>query len=180
VRVDGEEFRPFLESTGPFRFVDWVLRELPYELLETDNRGSLADLFEAIPEIDRIEFDGSVDGPEGEERFTVVMRNRMGEPLLVGEYHEGRNPVREDELQSLLSGAEGVAETADELAGALYVTASFFEPDALELAESAAANGGLFSRQEKASYVSPDSGGGFHLGLIEDRSQTFHVTVPKL
>jgi hypothetical protein len=180
VRVDGEAFRPFLESTGPFRFVDWVLRELPYELLETDNRGSLSDLFEAIPEIDRIEFDGSVDGPEGEEHFTVVMRNRMGEPLVVGEYHEGRNPVREDELQSLLSGAEGVAAAADELAGALHVTASFFEPDALELAESAAATGGLFSRQEKASYVSPDTGGGFHLGLIEDRSRTFHVTVPKL
>ena len=182
-RVDGKPFREFLEETGAFRFVSWVLRELPYELLETGNRTSLGDLFEAISEIDRIEFEGSVtvDAESGtDQRFAIVMRDRMGNPLVVGEYNDDRNPVTGPELEALLDGAREVAESVETLAGAFYVTASFFEPAALETAENAASTGGLFSRQEKASYVTPESGSGFHLGLVEDRSQAFHVTVPKL
>jgi chaperonin cofactor prefoldin len=183
VQVDGRTFRDFLEDTGEFRFVSWVLRELPYELLETGNRNALGDLFEAVSAIDRIEFDGSVtvDPESGTDRtFALVMRDRMGNPLIVGEYNDGRSPVRDGELETLLDGARDVAGAADSLAGAFYVTASFFEPGALERAENAASTGGLFSRQDKASFVTPDSGTGFHLGLIEDRSQAFHVTVPKL
>lgn len=183
LQVDSRPFREFLESTGEFRFVSWVLRELPYELLETGNRNALGALFEAISAIDRIEFEGSVtvDAESGTDReFAIVMRDRMGNPLVLGEYNEGRNPVQGAELETLLDGAREVAASVDTLAGAFYVTASFFEPAALENAEEAASTGGLFSRQEKASYVTPDSGTGFHLGLVEDRSQAFHVTVPKL
>ncbi len=183
VTVEDKPFREFLESTGAFRFADWVLRELPYELLETGNRQSLADLFEAISEIDRVEFDGSVttDAESGDDsRFSLVMRDRMGNPLIVGEYTDRRNPVEGSELQALLDGGKAVADSSEHLAGAFYVTSSFFEPAALETAENAASSGGLFSRQEKASYVTPESGEGFHLGLIEDRSGAFHVTVPKL
>ncbi|MFW6458227.1 MAG: DUF7527 domain-containing protein [Halodesulfurarchaeum sp.] len=183
VQVDGNPYREFLEGTGEFRFVSWVLRELPYELLETGNRNALGDLFEAISAIDRVEFDGTVTvDPESgaERRFALVMRDRMGNPLVLGEYNDDRNPVRDEELETLLDGAREVAGSVDSLAGAFYVTASFFEPQALERAENAASSGGLFSRQEKASFVTPESGTGFHLGLVEDRSQAFHVTVPKL
>jgi hypothetical protein len=182
-RVDGQPFREFLEATGSYRFVSWLLRELPFELLDTGTRNSLGDLFEAISEIDRIEFDGTVtvDAESGTDQyFAIVMRDRMGNPLIVAEYNDDRNPVHGSELEALLEGARDVAESVDSLAGAFFVTASFFEPAALETAENAASKGGLFSRQEKASYVAPESGSGFHLGLVEDRSQAFHVTVPKL
>lgn len=181
--VDGQPFREFLEATGSYRFVSWLLRELPFELLDTGSRNSLGDLFEAISEIDRIEFDGTVtvDAESGtDQHFAIVMRDRMGNPLIVAEYNDDRNPVQGSELEALLEGARDVAGSVDSLAGAFFVTASFFEPAALETAENAASKGGLFSRQEKASYVSPESGSGFHLGLVEDRSQAFHVTVPKL
>ena len=181
--VSGQSYRPFLEGTGAFRFVAWLLREFPYELLDTEANSKLSALFEAIPEIDRIEFDGTVavDPESGREReFAVVMRDRMGNPLILAAYNEGRNPVQGDQLDDLLEGAREVADVADSLAGAFYVTASFFEPAALESAESAAASGGLFSRQDKASYVKSDAGNGFHLSLVEDRSEAFHVTVPEL
>jgi hypothetical protein len=183
VTVDGKPYRAFLESTGTFAVLSWLLREFPYELLETDNRTAMAELFEAISAIDRIELDGavSVDAEAGQtETFSFVLRDRMGNPLIVGDYDDSRDAVRESKLQNLLSGAEAVAGVGDQFAGALYVTKSFFEPDALELAENSASSGGLFSRGEKASYVSPADGTGFHLALVEDRSQTFHVTVPKL
>ena len=183
VTVEGKAYREFLESTGTFAVLSWLLREFPYELLETGNRSAMAELFEAISAIDRIELEGEVtiDAEEGRtETFSFVMRDRMGNPLIVGEYDDSRDAVRESQLQALLSGAEAVAGVGDQFAGALYVTKSFFEPDALELAESSAARGGLLSRGEKASYVSPADGTGFHLALVEDRSQTFHVTVPKL
>ncbi|MEF8771738.1 DUF7527 domain-containing protein [Halodesulfurarchaeum sp.] len=182
-KVDGQPFREFLEATGSYRFVSWLLHELPFELLETGSRNSLSDLFEAISDIDRIEFDGTVTveaEPGSDQHFAIVMRDRMGNPLIVGEYNDDRNPVKGSELDALLDGARDVAGSVDSLAGAFFVTASFFEPAALETAEDAASKGGLFSRQEKASYVAPDRGSGFHLGLVEDRSQAFHVTVPKL
>ncbi|APE95802.1 DUF7527 domain-containing protein [Halodesulfurarchaeum formicicum] len=182
-QVDGQAYRPFLEGTGAFRFVSWLLREFPYELLDLEADSAMGELFEAIPQIDRVEFDGSVTvDPESgaQEEFAIVMRDRMGNPLAVAAYNEGRNPVQGEELETLLDGARAVGGAVDSLAGAFYVTASFFEPQALESAESAASSGGLFSRNEKASYVKPDGGSGFHLGLIEDRSETFHVTVPKL
>ncbi|MDR5656941.1 hypothetical protein RH831_07070 [Halodesulfurarchaeum sp. HSR-GB] len=182
-KVDGQPYRSYLEGTGAFRFVSWLLREFPYELLELEADSAMGELFEAIPQIDRVEFDGSVTvDPESgaQEEFAIVMRDRMGNPLAVAAYNEGRNPVQGEELETLLDGARAVAGAVDSLAGAFYVTASFFEPQALESAESAASSGGLFSRKEKASYVNPDGGSGFHLGLIEDRSEAFHVTVPKL
>ncbi|MGM0372369.1 MAG: DUF7527 domain-containing protein [Halobacteriota archaeon] len=182
-KVDGQPYRSYLEGTGAFRFVSWLLREFPYELLELEADSAMGELFEAIPQIDRVEFDGSVTvDPESgaQEEFAIVMRDRMGNPLAVAAYNEGRNPVQGEELETLLDGARAVAGAVDSLAGAFYVTASFFEPQALESAEAAASSGGLFSRKEKASYVNPDGGSGFHLGLIEDRSEAFHVTVPKL
>ncbi|MFB6110874.1 MAG: hypothetical protein ABEJ60_08405 [Halodesulfurarchaeum sp.] len=183
LQVAGQSYRAFLEDTGAFRFVSWLLREFPAELLDTESASKLSELFEAIPEIDRVEFDGSitVDPEDGREReFAIVMRDRMGNPLAVAATNEERNPVQGEELDRLIDGAREVASSADSLAGAFYVTASFFEPAALESAESAASSGGLFSRQDKASYLKAADGSGFHLSLVEDRSETFHVTVPEL
>lgn len=185
VVIEGREFDPFLEETSAYRFVSWVVRELPYELLDSGKRNALSDLYEAIPSIDRIEFEGevSVAQPDGDPvtgEFGVVMRDRMGNPLIVADLNDKRDPVRGEEMSELVQSATTVGDVEESLSGAFYVTASFFEPAALEEAEAAASTGGLFSRSDKASYVKTATKSGFHLCLVEDRSESFHVTVPEL
>ncbi|GAA0658220.1 DUF7527 domain-containing protein [Salarchaeum japonicum] len=183
--VNGDPFDDFLEGTAAYRFVSWVVRDLPYELLDTGRTNGLADVFDALPDIDRAELDGtiSVRDEEGEElrsTFDVVLRDRMGNPLLVAELNPERDPVTGDEMTGLVENAEVVADAQDTLGGAFYVTASFFEPDALEAAKDATDGGGFLSRSDKESYVKVARKSGFHLCLVEDRNETFHVTVPEL
>ena len=185
VVVEGEDFETFLEGTSAYRFVSWLVRGFPYELLESGKRSALGDLYEAIPQIDRIEFDGRVDavGEDGEAGggdFAVVVRDRMGNPLAVAELNDERDPVHGEEMGTLVESATAVGDAEPSLSGAFYVTASFFEPAALETAEGAASSGGLFSRSDKRSYVKTASKSGFHLCLVEDRADSFHVTVPEL
>ncbi|GGL21893.1 hypothetical protein GCM10009037_01540 [Halarchaeum grantii] len=183
--VDGEPYESFLESTAAYRFVSWVVRGLPREVLESGHSRGLADLYESIPEIDRAELDGTVEleGETGEATrhdFDVVLRDRMGDPLVVAALNTSRDPVTGAEMEALTDAASAVGELADSLGGALYVTASFFEPGALEVAGDATASGGLLRRSEKESYVKVSRKRGYHLCLVEDRNGSFHVTVPEL
>ena len=185
VVVDGVDFEAFLLDTSSYRFVSWLVREFPYELLESGARSSLGDLYEAVPRIDRIEFDGTVQVSDSEggtttRDFAVVVRDRMGNPLAVAELNDARDPVRGEEMEELISSATTVGDVEESLSGAFYVTASFFEPAALEEAEGVASSGGLFSRSEKESYVKTAGKSGYHLCLVEDRDNSFHVTVPEL
>jgi len=183
--VSGDDYRTFLESSAPYRFVSWVVRDLPFEIDATGHRTGLAALYEAIPEIDRAEFDGTVDvttedGEAVTESFDVVLRDGMGEPLVVAALNTGRDPVGGDEMEALTAAASRVREDVETLAGAFYVTASFFEPDALETANDATSGGGFLRRSEKESYVRVARKHGYHLCLVEDRAGSFHVTVPGL
>ncbi|MEE6208706.1 hypothetical protein U3A55_00845 [Salarchaeum sp. III] len=183
--VDGEPFDDFLEGTAAYRFVSWIVRDLPYELLDTGRTKGLADVFDAIPDIDRAELEGTVSvrdeaGEEVRSTFDVVLRDRMGNPLLVAELNPERDPVTGDEMTALVENADVVASAQESLGGAFYVTASFFEPDALEAAKDATGGGGFLSRSDKKSYVKVARKSGFHLCLVEDRNETFHVTVPEL
>ncbi|MFB6125337.1 MAG: hypothetical protein ABEJ59_05200 [Halanaeroarchaeum sp.] len=185
VTVEGRPFEQFLADSAPYRFVDWLVREYPYELLESGARAQLQAVYDAIPRLDRIEFDGTVEttSPEGEastSQFDVVVRDRMGEPLLVAEINDSRDPVRGDAMESLVTNATTVGEGNESLAGAFYVTASFFEPGALEHAQTAADEGGFFSRSDRASFVKTGRKSGYHLCLVEDRQDAFHLTVPEL
>ena len=183
-RVTGQTFDAFLEETNAYRFVSWLVRTFPYELLESGKRNALSELYGAIPDIDRVEFDGSVtvETEEGTatREFDVVIRDRMGNPLIVANLNSGRDAVRGEEMSDLIDSATVVSATEESLSGAFYVTASFFEPNALEAAEEAASTGGLFRRSEKASYVKSANKSGYHLCLVEDRAESFHVTVPEL
>lgn len=182
--VDGTPFDQFLEGTSSFRFVSWLVRDLPYEVLDAGHRGSLGDLYEVIPEIDRAELQGvvEIEAEDGNERreFDIVLRDRMGNPLVVAELNDERDPVSGEEMASLIESAQVVGEGADDLGAAFYVTASFFEPDALENAAEATETGGILSRSDRASYVKLARKHGFHLCLAEDRNDTFHLTVPEL
>jgi hypothetical protein len=123
-----------------------------------------------------------VDLEDGVERrdFDVVLRDRMGNPLVVADLNDSRDPVTGEEMETLVEAAQAVGEGTDDLGGAFYVTASFFEPDALENAGTATATGGLLSRSDRLSYVKLSRKRGFHLCLAEDRNETFNLTVPEL
>ncbi|MFC7137415.1 hypothetical protein ACFQRB_15205 [Halobaculum litoreum] len=92
---------------------------------------------------------------------------------------EGRDATTESMLDGLVGDASAVADADEHLAAGFYVTASFFEPGALEAAADAT-GGGLLSRGKRKSFVKLSRKQGFHLCLVESRDGEFHVNVPEL
>ncbi|MFC7250997.1 hypothetical protein ACFQJ5_14260 [Halomicroarcula sp. GCM10025324] len=185
--VDGQPFEAFLHGTMQYRFVDWLIRHLLYEIANTGHASGMQDLFDAIPRIDRAELNGQVsvtyveDGEEhrSQERFDVVVRDRMGNPLIVANMNDSRDPATEKQMTTLVRDGERVGNASETLAAAFLVTSSFFEPGALETAEEATSSG-LFSRDKRESYVNLSRKDGYHLCLLEARNQEFHLAVPEL
>jgi hypothetical protein len=187
VAVDGEPFDDYLESTIRYRFVEWVVRVLPYEIRDTGHEGALKDLYDAMPRIDRAELNGVISviyEEEGEEQrsqesFDVVLRDRMGNPLAVANMNESRDPASQGMMEGLITAAQRVSESKESLAGAFLVTSSFFEPEAMEAA-SQATGGGLLSRDKRESFVKLSRKEGFHLCLVEARESQFNLSVPEI
>ena len=185
--VDGRPFEEFLEDTIEYGFTRWLVEDLPFEVRGTGNEGTLRDLYDALPEIDRAEIGGTVSiaiqegGEETREQraFDLVLRDRMGHPLFVADLNDSRDPTAEGTLESLVENGRDIAASNETFAGAFAVTESFFEPGALETA-SDAVGGGLFSRSKRASFVKLSRKQGFHLCLVEARDGGFHMTVPDL
>ncbi|WP_313694650.1 DUF7527 domain-containing protein [Halorarum halobium] len=183
--VGGTAYGEWLEDTIEYGFVEWVVRTLLYEIRETGSRSSMRALYDAIPKIDRAELDAVVDlvdeqGKKNEERsFDVVLRDRMGDPLVVANVTDSRTATTESMLDGLVGGASSVADQNDGLAAAFHVTSSFFEPGALE-AVADATGGGLLNRNKNKSFVKLSRKRGFHLCLVESREGEFHVNVPEL
>ncbi|MFB6160848.1 MAG: hypothetical protein ABEJ61_06685 [Haloferacaceae archaeon] len=178
--VEGRPFAEFLESSVAYRFVRWLVRELPYELRGVDSRGGLGKLFEAIPSFDRVELDGTVEGEAEEWSFDVVVRDRHGAPLVVADVFDARDPTDEATLASLIEAAKAACAENESVGGAMLVTTSYFAPEALELADGETAGGGLFGRGSRESYVRLDRNRGFHLCLVEARDGDYHLSVPDL
>lgn len=179
--VGGEPFESFLSGTLAHAFVTWVVRELPYEIRDTGHQTGLAELFEAIPEIDRAELGDtvSVETEDGtvERTFDVVLRDKRGRPLIVAQLHDALPPVTGEQMDELITAATDVGEASD-LGAAIYVTKSYFKPGALESAE--ASSGGLFSREKRENFVKVGRKSGYHLCLVEARDSSFHVSIPEL
>lgn len=183
VLVDDRPFEAFLKGRIEHRFADWVIRSLPFDIRETGHRRGLERLYDAIPEIDRIEFDGIVDvgadADDGDDpSFDVVLRNRMGEALIVADCVDSREAVDEERVASLVTAATAAREAEEALAGAMLVTTSFFDPGALETAAEATRSG-LLGRNARESYVTISRRSGYHLCLIEMRDAV-HARVPEL
>jgi hypothetical protein len=182
--VDGADYESFLEASAAYRFVSWAVRELPFEIRDAGHTDGLSNLYQALPDVDRAELDGTVavDTEDGatSRTFDVVLRDRMGDPLVVAELNAEREPVTGEEMGTLVDDATAVREGADELSAAMYVTSSFFEPAALETASEETGGGGFLSRNDKESFVKVGRKSGYHLCLIEDRNDAFHLTVPEL
>lgn len=181
--VDGAPFEQYLRQTSAWRFVTWVVRELPYEIRDTGREDSLSTLYNVLSDIDRAEFDGTVEveTEEGSNRaeYDVVLRGRKGDPLIVADIDDSRDPVTGEEMGSLIDRTSRIHAGAPTVGAAISVTASFFQPEALETAEDAT-GGGLFSRGSKASFVRQSRKEGYHLCLVEAREDSFYVTVPEL
>lgn len=187
VAVEGEPYDSFLDGTLEMQFVDWVVRTLPYEIRDTGHESGLRDLYDAIPKIDRVELDGEIELTHREDgqavtevaEFDVVLRDRMGEPLIVADLSDSRDPAGERMLVELEADASRVKESSETLAAAFLVTASFFEPGALE-ATSEATSGSFLSRDSRLSFVKQSRKQGYHLCLVEARGDEFHLNVPEL
>jgi hypothetical protein len=184
VVVDGQEFEAFLHDSMEYTFVSWLVVDLLYEILETGHQRGLKDLFEAIQRIDRVELHGSLvteDDEDGktERPFDVILRDRMGNPLVVANINDSRDPATGEMLGSLVDAATAVSSASDELSAAFQVTKSFFEPAALETTEDAT-SGGLLTREKRESFVKLSRKRGYHLCLVESRNGEFHLTVPEL
>ncbi|ARS90883.1 DUF7527 domain-containing protein [Natrarchaeobaculum aegyptiacum] len=186
VAVDGQPYEQFLTGTLVYQFVDWLTAVLLYEIRDTGQADRLGDLYDAIPRIDRAEINGSVsladddteDVPENVS-FDVVAYDKMGNPLLVVTVNDSREPASEDLLRGFEEAASAVKANYPDLAAAIAVTSSYFEPGALEVTEQATSSGFL-SRSSKASYVNVSRKQGYHLCLVESQSEGFHMTVPEL
>ncbi|MFB6223748.1 MAG: hypothetical protein ABEH86_08780 [Haloarcula sp.] len=185
--VDNTPFEEFLEESIQYRFVTWLIRNLLYEIRDTDHASAMRDLYDGLPEIDRAELNGSVtvtyteDGKKNrsQERFDVVVRDRMGNPLVVANINDSREPATEEQMSDLVRNAERVGNASDAFASAFLVTSSFFQPGALETAKEATSSG-LFNRDKRKSFVNLSRKEGFHLCLLEARNQEFHLAVPEL
>ena len=185
--VDGLPFREFLEGTMEYGFTRWLVEDLSFEVRDTGNEGPLRDLYDALPKVDRAEIGGSVsivtreNGEENREQrtFDLVLRDRMGNPLFIADLNASRDPTAGGTLESLVANGGDVAQSNGSFAATFAVTASFFEPDALEAA-SDAVGGGLFSRSKRKSFVKISRKQGYHLCLVESRDGGFHLTVPDL
>lgn len=184
IAVDGKEFEAFLHDSMEYRFVSWLVVDLLYEILETGHQRGMKGLFEAIQEIDRVELHGTLttedeEGEETEQSFDVILRDRMGNPLVVANINDSRDPATGEMMGSLVNAATDVASANDGLSAAFQVTKSFFEPAALETTEEAT-SGGLLTREKRESFVKLSRKRGYHLCLVESRNGEFHLTVPEL
>ncbi|QSW98353.1 DUF7527 domain-containing protein [Haloterrigena alkaliphila] len=186
VAVDGRPYETFLTETMEHRFVDWLTEMLLFEIRDTGSADALADLYDAIPRIDRAELgatlsleeDDTEDVPD-QVTFDVVAFDKMGNPLVVANLNDSRDPATQGMLEEMEEAASAVKANYPDLAAAVVVTSSYFEPGALEVAEQAT-SGGLLSRGSKLSYVNLSRKQGYHLCLVESRSEGFHMNVPEL
>ncbi|SFS71262.1 DUF7527 domain-containing protein [Halostagnicola kamekurae] len=186
VTVLGEPYDEFLADTMEYRFVDWLVQTLLFEIRETGHGDKFGDLYDAIPRIDRAELHASIsleddetDDVPDEVTFDVVAFDKMGTPLIVANLNDSRDPATEGMLSELEEAASAVTANYPDLGAAMAVTASYFEPGALEVTEQATSSGFL-SRSSKLSYVNLSRKQGYHLALVESRSSGFHMTVPEL
>ena len=186
VAVDGDPYEEFLSSTMEYRFVDWLTETVLYEIRDTGNGDALGDLYDAIPRIDRAELGASIsladdeteDVPD-EVTFDIVAFDKMGNPLVVANLNDSRDPATQGMLEEMEEAASAVKANYPDLAASVVVTSSYFEPGALEVAEQAT-SGGFLSRGSKLSYVNLSRKAGYHLCLVESRSEGFHMNVPEL
>jgi serine/threonine protein kinase len=183
--VADRPFEEFFRETLAYRFHEWVVTELPFEIRATGGEAGLGDLYDAIPRIDRAEFEAGVEveseeGPaNAHEQFDFVASDRLGNPLVVADFDDTREPVTGGAMRTLVEAATTVSESHDTLAAAFFLTSSFFEPEALEVVE-AETGGRLLDFHGRESFVERSRNRGYHLCLVEASEGGFSLVTPDL
>ncbi len=178
--VDGTPYEEFLSNSIEFDVVSWLVRDLLYVIYNAGYENELADLYDYLPDIDRaaLHARNTVDGTS--IYFDVVCFDKRGDPLLVVNIHDSTDPTTDAHLENLLDDAS-VAASQWPVTSAFLVSTSYFEPNALAVAEDATGgSGGLFGGSNRASYIRLSRKRGFHLSMVEARQRQFHVAVPDL
>lgn len=179
--VDGTPFDQFLTESFEYAVVSWIVRDLLYDIYDAGYEDDLADLYDYIPDIDRAALHAHNTTDDGVPvSFDVVCFDQRGDPLIVVQIDDSREPTTARETETLLDDASAAADQWP-LTAALLVTTSYFEASALDTAADATTGGGgLFSSGNRSSYVRLSRKHGFHLCLVEARQRQFHVAAPKL
>jgi regulator of replication initiation timing len=179
--VNGVSFEQFLTDSFEYAVVSWIVRDLLYDIYEAGYEDDLADLYDYIPRIDRAALHADNTTDDGTSVFfDVVCFDQRGDPLIVVQIHDSREPTTAQETESLLDEASAAADQWP-LTAALLVTTSYFDASAFDTASDATTGGGgLFSSTNRASYVRLSRKHGFHLCMVEARQRQFHVAVPRL
>jgi archaellum component FlaC len=179
VEVEGQPYETFVEETLAYEFVEWTVTDLPFEIRATGNRTALKGLYDALPAVDHADLQGSVDLAEESEPFDIVLRDQRERPLLVATIDSSRNPVTGDQMEQFVTAVERVGQAEDSLQGAFLVGRSYFDGNALDIADEAT-KGRLLSRDKRKSFVSISRKQGYHLCLVEAREGSLHLAVPEL
>lgn len=183
VSVAGEPFEAWLRASDAYAFVEWLATELLFEIRAADRPEAVRPLYDALPDIDRIGFEETIavgDGTEGREiGFDIVARDKSGHPLVVAAFDRGRDPTYADTVEPFVADATDVCAGHETLAGAVAITSSYFESDAMSVVGEATSSS-LLSRSRYRSYVKLSRANGYHLCLVESREGSFNLTVPEL
>ena len=183
VSVEGEPFEAWLRASDAYAFAEWLATELLFEIRSAGRPEEVRPLYDALPEIDRIGFEETIavgDGTEGREvGFDIVARDKSGHPLVVAAFDRGRDPTYADAIEPFVDDATDVCADHDTLAGAVAITSSYFESDAMAVVHEATSSS-LLSRSRYRSYVKLSRTNGYHLCLVEAREGSFNLTVPEL
>jgi hypothetical protein len=183
VSVAGEPFETWLRASDAYTFVEWLATELLFEIRAADRPEAVRPLYDALPDIDRIGFEETIavgDGTEGREiGFDIVARDKSGHPLVVAAFDRGRDPTYADAVEPFVADATDVSAAHETLAGAVAITSSYFESDAMSVVGEATSSS-LLSRSRYRSYVKLSRANGYHLCLVESREGLFNLAVPEL
>ena len=183
VSVEGEPFETWLRSSTSYAFAEWLATELLFEIRSAGRPEEVRPLYDALPDVDRIGFEETIavgDGTEGREiGFDIVARDKSGHPLVVAAFDRGRDPTYADAIEPFVDDATDVCADHDTLAGAVAITSSYFESDAMSVVREATSSS-LLSRSRYRSYVKLSRANGYHLCLVEAREGSFNLTVPEL
>lgn len=181
--VDGEPYDAFIESSQAYEFVQWLTNDLLFEIRVTNSEAPMSHCYDAIPQADRVFFNETVTVEDGGEAvdltFDVVVRDRNGAPLFVATLDDSREPTASGRIETLVTDASDLCAANKSVVGAFAVTSSYFEPEALDVAQEATTSS-LLSREKFRSFVNLTRKNGFHLCLVESREASLHLTLPEL
>lgn len=185
LEIEDTPFEAFLADRIEVAFAEWLVTDLLFELRSTGATTALKAVYDAIPQIDRIELQGTIElGTDEDDEpikrtFDVVVRDKRGKPLFIADFDDSKQPVGADLIEGLIRNGNALRERDDSFAAGFGVTSSYFTEEAYEIADDAT-SGGLFSRSGGASFVNISRKQGFHLCLVDRIKGGFELQKPEL